>query len=109
MNESALKSIRAHIRQEPPRQHVPLAEGAVQVVRLPPNVAVPLPQSHKGNLTETHRLEFSKRVEHFRRLFGDAPPLEQKQKPRRIHGKATQTGRKLGDKPEPTGPHFKIG
>jgi hypothetical protein len=64
-------------------------------------------------LTATHKLEFAKRVAHFRRLFAGAPHPQAKSAPPRVHGKATQTGRKLADKldkPKPiAGPHFKIG
>jgi hypothetical protein len=116
MNQSALKSIRAHIRQTPQRQHEPLADD-VQVA--PPQlkaVSMPMLPEHRGSgelLSATHKLEFAKRVAHFRRLFAGETAPQPKQPRLHVAGKATETGRKLHDKPRQRPkvevPSFRIG
>jgi hypothetical protein len=116
MNESALKNIRAHIAQTPQQQHKPLADGELKVITPIRNVAMPLPPNHHGSgesATTTHKLEFAKRVAHFRRLFAGEPHPQPKQPRPHVSGTSAETGRKLYEKPRQRPraeiPSFRIG
>jgi hypothetical protein len=64
-------------------------------------------------LTATHKLEFAKRVAHFRRLFAGEPHPQQKHPRPHVAGTSVETGRKLHEKPRQIPkveiPSFRIG
>jgi hypothetical protein len=116
MNQSALKSIRAHIRQTPPKQHKPLADDVQIAPPQPKAMSMPMLPEHHGTgelMTATHKLDFAKRVAHFRRLFAGEPHPQPKQPRPHVAGTHTETGRKLHERPRQRPkvelPSFRIG